>query len=255
MTVGILGGAGMLGGDLVHCLGDAYRTDAITLENYAEKKGGSYDILINANGNSRRFWANEHPFEDFEASTLSVVNSIRDFSFKHYVYISSSDVYERHESPDTTREDQVIIPERLSHYGFHKYLSEAIVRHYCPQFIILRASMMIGRNLVKGPIFDIAGGKPLFISLDSCLQAISTEEVAGVIAHLLKTGYTNGVLNMGGIGAFDLSDLKSVFTGTVSVAPGAERQQYHMDVSRLGALYALKRSEEYIREFFSRPRA
>src|SRR5262245_31827752 len=96
-SIGILGGGGMLGSDLAEYFkARGHHVVAIDRDNYSTQRGAQFDILINANGNSRRFWANEHPLEDFEASTVSVYRSLVDFTFNFYIYISSSDVYERH---------------------------------------------------------------------------------------------------------------------------------------------------------------
>ena len=66
-TIGILGGTGMLGSDLVTILKKYFKVVPITKLNYSKCVGKSFDILINANGNSRRYWANQNPVEDFSA--------------------------------------------------------------------------------------------------------------------------------------------------------------------------------------------
>ncbi len=98
-SIGILGANGNLGSDLARFLGDKFNVSSITKENYNDTRGKVFDVLVNANGNSRRFWANQNVLGDFSASTVSVYNSLFDFGFKKYIYISSSDVYEDHSSP------------------------------------------------------------------------------------------------------------------------------------------------------------
>ena len=87
MLIAVLGGRGMLGSDLVKFLGEFYKVIAIDKENYSQYLGKSFDVLINANGNSRKFWADQNLFLDFEASTISVYKSLFDFKFKKYIYI------------------------------------------------------------------------------------------------------------------------------------------------------------------------
>src|SRR3989344_8416138 len=116
----------MLGSDLIRYLGEGFNITSINKENYQTFIGKSFDIVINANGNSKRFWANQNPQDDFLTSTISVYKSIFDFSSDIYIHISSPDVYENHTSTRSTNEAQKINAENLSTYGFHKYLSEQI---------------------------------------------------------------------------------------------------------------------------------
>jgi len=249
LSIAVLGGRGMLGSDLVRFLDDRYIVHAIDRDNYEDCRGKEYDILINANGNSKRFWANEHIFEDFEASTISVYRSIFDFKFKKYIYISSSDVYNNHSSYIHTKEEQAIDAEILSPYGFHKYLSERIVQNNVKDYLILRSCMVLGMNLKKGPLYDIYNGSPLFISLDSWLQFITTGEIANIIMALIERGTRKQIFNVGGVGSFSLTDISRYVKEPVTVAKNAEKQEYEMDVSKLNGIYPLKTSEQYLEQF------
>ena len=250
-TIGILGGKGMLGQDLVELLGHVYRLQAIDKDNYESLKGGSYDVLINANGNSKRFWANEHPLDDFHASTVSVYQSIADFSFTTYIYLSSSDVYEDHSSPLSTKEDYIGNPGNLSAYGFHKYLGEQIVKHAAKRYLILRSSMILGTNLRKGPFYDMLESKPLFITLASKLQLITTEAIAAILHELLDREIINETFNMGGRGTFPVASAQSFFNNAFSVSPEAKTQQYEMNVEKLQEHCPLKTSKEYGEAFLN----
>lgn len=268
-TIGILGGKGMLGSDLARVLsegegasdgagsagngagggegerGARYETHAIDKDNYDAYRGKKFDVFINANGNSRRFWANEHPYEDFEASTASVYKSIADFQFGAYIYISSSDVYADHASPATTREDQPLEFEKLEPYGFHKALSEIIVRTRAPRWLILRSSFIIGSVLKKGPLYDMLNGVPLFITAESRLQAISTAAIARAIDALIRSDRRNEVFNMGGEGTFCFEEVADA----AQFRADAQTQTYEMNVEKLGAVVRLAHSAEYAREF------
>src|SRR3989344_5662480 len=136
IKIGILGGNGLVGSDLVRFLGRNYKVDSITRENYNDKKGKNYRIFINANGNSKRYWANQNPLEDFFTSTVSVYQSIYDFPCDLYIYISSPDVYENHAEQDHTKEEAVINPKNLETYGLHNYLSELIIKAHKKNFLI-----------------------------------------------------------------------------------------------------------------------
>ncbi|KKU89912.1 MAG: hypothetical protein UY21_C0028G0004 [Microgenomates group bacterium GW2011_GWA1_48_10] len=251
LKIGVLGGKGLLGSALVLELGNDFETVAIDRENYKDHLGASFDVLINANGNSKRFWANEHIVEDFEASTASVYRSLFDFNFRKYIYISSSDVYEDHSSPTTTKEETVINCRNLSPYGFHKYLSEQIVAKNAPDHIILRCSMMIGQNITKGPFFDALHGKPLFITPGSRLQLITVHEVARIVRAVIGGSVSNEVFNVGGTGTFLFERIGAYVPGSLSVGPEALEQRYEMDVRKISRLFPIATSEEYANDFLA----
>lgn len=248
--IGILGGEGLLGSDLVKFLSKNHKIDTITKESYAKKKGTEYKILINANGNSKRFWANQNPKKDFFLSTASVVNSIFDFPCSIYIYISSSDVYENHTAPQFTKENQIIDPNNLSLYGFNKYMSELVVKKYKAGFLILRSSMILGTNLKKGPFYDIFHNKPLFITPNTRLQIITTRAVAEIIEILLKRSIISKTLNIGGSGTFSFKKICRYIKREFQISKEAKKQIYEMNVKKIGRLYPdLKKSEEYLQEF------
>lgn len=247
--IAIIGSSGMVGSDLAQHLSPQFDVTGITRENYHHFKGRTFDVLINANGNSKRFWANEHVLEDFALSTISVYTTLFDFFYKLYVYISSSDVYENHWNPRFTNETRKIHPENLSPYGFHKYLSELIVRNHTKDYVILRSSMILGKNLAKGPIYDILQNKRLFISPASKLQMITTEEFANVVYFLIRRHITREVFNVGGKGTVSFKAIHRYIRKPITFPQDGERQIYEMSVAKLHRIYPFKTSEEYLRDF------
>lgn len=246
----ILGANGLLGRDLVTSLSSSFDTIQITRENYEEQKGKEFDLFINANGNSKKFWALQNIFQDFEASTITVYNTMFDFQFKKYIYISSVDVYPNPSRPEKTLEDQVIKITEQNTYGFHKYLSEQIVRKHASDWIILRPSNILGTTLRKGPFFDIRNGNPLFVKLDTKLQVITSGAIAGIVNLLWNKNVTNEVVNVGGVGVFDFKNINKHFHQKIKISAEAKTQIYEMNVEKVKQLYPdLKTSEEYLSEF------
>jgi nucleoside-diphosphate-sugar epimerase len=240
----------MLGSDLVKNLDQHFVITPIFKENYSKYVSTKFDIVINANGNSRRFWANQNPKDDFIASTDSVHKSIFDFPCNLYIYISSPDVYADHGELKHTREDYGIDSTKLSPYGFHKYLGELIVRKYSDKFLILRPSMILGANLKKGPFYDIINNKSVFIKLDTRLQLITTSAISDIIKTLLKCSITNEVINVGGIGAFSFKNIHKYFDKKIHLSADAQTQTYEMNIKKIKSLYpSLMTSEEYLKEF------
>ena len=73
-TLAVIGGSGTLGSDLVQYFSTKFVVISINRGNYRDQIGKLFDVVINANGNSKRFWANQNPVEDFFASSASVIN-------------------------------------------------------------------------------------------------------------------------------------------------------------------------------------
>src|SRR5260221_13263402 len=247
--VAIIGAQGMLGSDLVKYLGKEFSVVAITKDNYKDTIGKNFDVVINANGNSKRFWANQHVFEDFQLSTVSVYKSLFDFYYKTYIYISSSDVYNNHMLPSATKESQLIQSENLCAYGLHKYISECIIRNNTTSYLILRSSMMLGMNMKKGPIYDILQGKPLFVNKQSQIQMITTYEIANILIFFIKHKITNATYNIGGKSVVSFKDIEKLFSLPITFEKDSETQMYNMNVSKLNSIYQLKTSKEYLQHF------
>lgn len=258
MKIAVLGGNGLLGFDLVRFLtskkssSSSFDVTSITRDTYEENKDKEFDLFINANGNSKRFWALQNVLQDFESSTVSVYKTMFDFQFKKYVYISSIDVYPDPSSPQKTQEDQSIKITDQNAYGFHKYLSEQIVKKYTSDWLILRSSMILGSNMKKGPFYDILNGNSILVTLNSKLQLITTNAIAEIIKALVDKSVLCETINVGGAGAFVFGKIGKYFDKEIEVSPEAQKQVYEMDVEKIKRLYPdLKTSEEYLQEFLN----
>lgn len=242
----------MIGSDLVRNLSNNFLITPVTKSNYHNHIGKKFDIVINANGNSKRYWANQNILDDFTKSTISVYKSILDFPCNLYIYLSSSDVYPNHTKPKYTKETEKIDTKHLQTYGFHKYLSELIVKRWTKKYLILRLSMVLGTKLKKGPFYDITHNTALFVKLNTKLQLITTRAIAKIIEALIKSSEINSTINIGGIGTFAFSKINKYFNHEVKVSLKAETQIYEMDVNKLLKLYpSLKTSENYLKEYLS----
>lgn len=248
-TIAVIGASGMLGFDLVENLKPFFSVSGITKENYKDFLNKEFDVVINANGNSKRFWANKNILEDFTRSTISVYKSLFDFRFKKYIYISSSDVYENHSTNEYTNEARKISPLELSPYGFHKYISEIIIKKNVKNYLILRCSMMLGKNLKKGPIYDILNNKELFISQNSRLQMITTEEISKIIKVLIKKEIKAEIFNLGGKGTVKFKDINKYTNIQISYLQNSEKQIYEMSIRKISKFFSIRSSEYYLQEY------
>lgn len=251
-SLAIIGSYGMVGSDLILYLKPYFKKIiGINRKNYNNYLEHRFNIVINADGNSNKIWANNNVFDDFNASTISVYKSIFDFPCQLYIYISSSDVYENHTSKKFTSESRVINPDNLSPYGFHKYLSECIVRNAAKNYIILRCPMILGTKLKKGPIYDILHDLRLFISSKSAFQMITTKEIAQIIYFLVSKNIAKEVFNIGGTDVVMLSRINKYIKKQVVFPRNGKTQKYETDVSKLHKIYHLKKSGEYLQDLIN----
>jgi nucleoside-diphosphate-sugar epimerase len=247
----ILGGKGFLGSALIrYCQGQKWDYAAIDQEEYSAFDGASCDLLINANGNSRKFLASQNPVDDFDLNVRSVRRTLEDFRFGAYVYFSSADVYPDSGSPMATREDQFIDPACQSPYGFHKYLSEQCVRHKAAEWLILRLSGFVGPGLRKNPIHDILSDHPLWVSPDSEFQYLHTRDLARIVFELaLDRGIRREVLNVGARGVISTQEAARLAGKHLNVREGSPRVRCELALEKLGRHCAIPQTVETIRDF------
>lgn len=240
MRIGIIGGNGFLGSEIYRVLSGKFDVSIINRESYRSYQKTWFDVLINSNGNSKRYIANSYPIWDFNESVLSTYNSIIDFNFGKYIYISSSDVY----TYIDLKESEPINPTFLKPYGFNKYISELGILRYCRNYLILRCSAIVGNNLKKGVIFDYINNRSLHVSPNSKLQFISNTEIAKIILFFIETP-GNDIFNVGGIDQISVGE----FLSDAKYKEKPKLQNYRMNIDKLRFKYSgLKLSRDYVEE-------
>ncbi len=172
----------------------------VTRDNYVQHAGQASDLVIDASCNSRKYLADDNPVEEFQQSVAHRMRTLHDFRAPLQVHVSSVDVYDRLDSYDTTHEDSPAGGRESSHYGHHKYLTEQLVQHYAPEWLILRLSGMVGPGMRKNPVFDITDGKPLRIHPESQYQFMHTGDVVRIAWRLVEERAFGEVFNFAGTG-------------------------------------------------------
>src|SRR5206468_1973874 len=97
------------------------------------------DVLVNANGNSKKYLAERDPIDEFDRSVRSVAVSLAAFNAATYVLISTGDVYADPSAPQTSDEERPLDVSSMSRYGLHKFLAERLVIGAHPNWLIFRA--------------------------------------------------------------------------------------------------------------------
>lgn len=244
----ILGSEGFVGSAFLEvCRGQGLPHRGIDVDNYDECRGSHCDILINADGNSKKYLADDDPRLEFMLSVSSVMQSLFDFTFGKYVYISSIAVYNDHADTGKNHEEAPIDIRTQSKYGFHKYIAEQLVLKYCEDWLILRLGGMVGRRMSKGPVFDILHGEPLRMSPASRFQFINTMEVARVALRMLDEDCSGEIFNVCGRGTVTIRDMQEL-AGRIEENE-LPSETWNVNTDRAHRRFGLPTTKETIREF------
>jgi len=250
----VVGAKGFVGSAVLDVLSQHDACTGIDVDNYEQCKGQPCDVLVNVNGNSKKFLAADDPALEFDLSVRSVVRSIFDFPARRYVYISTVDVYTDFSEPARTAEDTQLCTARQSPYGFHKWLAEQYVQKHAPDWLIFRLGGMVGPGLRKGPVYDLMHDVPLRVHLDSRYQYIPTRTVGEVIAALLQAGVTREIFNVCGTGTVSLRQVRGWLGKGGNDNAALECQHYEINNQKLCARFPVPETEDTVKEFLEAAR-
>lgn len=259
MTVGVIGGRGFVGSGV--CA--AFQTHGITpvaiqRDNYASLIGARFDVLINANGNSKKYLAAQDPKQEFAASVGSVHSSLVDFHADLYIHLSTIDVYPDHATPANNTEDVPIRAEQLSLYGFHKFLAEGLVQRYAPRWLILRCGGFVGNGLKKNSVYDILNGRPLRVHIDSAYQYLPTTALGEIILQLCHAARPpNGILNVCGRGTIALREILALvpeYQLQYHEGNPPDPERYEVSLEKVSAYVNLPDTVDSVHDFIRRYR-
>jgi nucleoside-diphosphate-sugar epimerase len=253
MKVTIVGANGFVGSAFVrHFAARGVECVGVTRANYEALKGTAGDVLIDAACNSKKFLAEERPFEEFDLSVTHRLRTLRDFPAAFHIHISSVDVYSDLTSPATTREDALIDPATTSFYGLHKLLAEQIVRKYAARWLVVRLAGMVGPGLRKNPVHDILRGEPLRIHPDSQYQFLHTDWVAEAVGNLLEKGVQGELLNVCGSGLISPREIAALAGRELDLSAlpaGAAPRIVHVSNEKLRSLMSVPETRDTVGEF------
>jgi nucleoside-diphosphate-sugar epimerase len=246
----ILGGDGFVGSAFArYCQTHNLEFKVVERDSYDQFVGSSCDVLINANGNSKKFLAREDPMEEFSQSVRSVRASLVDIKAGLYVHLSTCDVYPDCSSPDTTRETLIPDVATQSAYGFHKYLAEQCVRHAASRWLIARLGGMVGPGMKKNPVFDILHGQPLWLDPASRLQFMHTDAVGRTIFDLIDRSVAGEVINICGAGLVSLSEIGQLAGNKITAQPNSPRVRYEVSIEKLQAILPVPQTQQTLEDF------
>lgn len=234
MKIGIIGHKGFVGSAFFEAFsqGQEHEVAGIEKAGIDAARRESYDLLINCNGNSSKRLADKDPAADFQMNVGTTLDFLLNFKYDKYVHVSTCEVYNDRSRPESTREDAAIDPFALSNYGFSKYVAEQVVKKYADKWLILRLSGMVGKNMKKGPAYDITTLHKLFISEKSIYQFINTADVAAMAKKLIEKGRWGEAYNIVGKGSIELSEVAGI-AGTGLEETGNEVQVFGISSEKI----------------------
>lgn len=251
MRIIVLGANGLAGSAFMRVLPSlGHECVPIDLENYAENRGRQADVLINANGNSAKYLANQDPAGEIDRSVSSVMRACLDFPVETHVFLSSADVYSNQSDPEENSESTPIDIAALSPYGLCKYLAECVVRNRCRKWIILRLGGLLGPGLKKNVLFDLLTGSPPRVHPDSRFGYIHTGEVAQIVNLLLKENRVYETLNVCGKGLVSVRQLTE-WTGRSDALFDERAPPVHYEINNrsLASFWDISSSANTTRDF------
>ncbi|MBU0679330.1 MAG: NAD(P)-dependent oxidoreductase [Verrucomicrobia bacterium] len=228
-----------------------YEVVEVDIDNYDGCVGASADILINANGNSKKYLAKEDPTLEFDLSVRSVMRSLFDFSVKQYVHLSTIDVYSERTDPAENSEEAVIDIARLDPYGLHKYMAESLVQQYAPSWLVLRMGGFVGPGLRKNSIYDLLKKLPLRVHPDSEYQYLHTEELARIVFDLVEAGKEGEIFNAAGDGTASLRAVADEIPDCELklFSEDVAKEKYEVNIGKIKSFRPIPGTEDTVRRF------
>ena len=248
----VIGGNGFVGSGFVrHFHSQGVPVTVVDRTNYKQLIGAECDILINANGNSKKMLAKDDPKGEFQASVVSVSDSLVDFKFKKYVFLSTSDVYPDCSKPDLTREDTTLRIAEQSPYGFHKYVAELCVKHSAKDWLIIRQGGFVGQGMKKNAVFVVLYGNQLWVHPKSRFQFINTDDSARLVMELIDREVSNEVLNLTATGTISVKEIMRLAGRTVPHDPSTKSVCYEISTKKVSQYLSLPSTFDTVRSFLA----
>ncbi|MBI2623037.1 MAG: NAD(P)-dependent oxidoreductase [Candidatus Liptonbacteria bacterium] len=206
MVVGVVGARGYVGSELVKAFEGVPSCEAvsITRENYPAMQAGEYDVLVNAAMPSARFWAKNHPREDFAETVQKTADLVYGWRFKKFVHISSVSA--------RCQLDTV--------YGRHKAAAEALV-HFGGNLIV-RFGALYSDGLKKGVLMDMLHGRQVFVDGKSRYCFTPLAFAAGWVA---KNFERTGIVEVGAKHAIPLEEVARRIKARVEFEGALDHQE------------------------------
>ena len=247
----VLGGNGFIGSAVMRAAETfGWNATSCGRDDHAKLADTSWDLIINANGNSKKYLADKDPELEFQLSVTSVSDSLNNFTFDRYVFLSTVDVYPDKSNPANNHEEVAIDPSALSAYGNHKWQAEQLVQQHAKDWLIVRMAGFVGQGLKKNPVYDLLTGAPLRVHPESAYQYQDTDLFAGRLFKLLEK-CRGQIVNAAGAGTVTIKEIGAMIDADMILEPpkDAPKEHYEIDISRLVSYCEVEDSSDILLQF------
>lgn len=224
LTTGTLSG---LGKHIYENLGGIGLTRYLSTEDRERIKSRGVDTIIHCAFNSRRGINSDSLYGYLEDNVL-LTKELVSFPHKKFIYLSSADVYPKDGSLHS--EDEIIDVDSLSGiYGITKLMSESIVKNHCENYLILRATALLGKHSRRNSLIKIIEDKECILTLsgDSRFNYVLHSDILDFIRFSIDNDLT-GIYNLASSENITLSEAANIFAKKVSFGT------YTYDVGEIG---------------------
>ena len=155
------------------------------------------DIIIHCAVNAR--WSinvDSDVLYGYLADNVLLTEEMVSIPHKKFIYFSTTAVYPRQLS--VFQEDQVIEVDAVSGvYAITKLMSEAIVKQYCPNYLILRCVAPLGKYSRKNSLMRILDDEPCTLTLaaDSTFNYVLHSDINDFVYYAIQTDI-QGIFNV-----------------------------------------------------------
>jgi nucleoside-diphosphate-sugar epimerase len=125
-------------------------THRFNSKNIGDIVGQSFDTIVCAGVQAVKYWANQHPTEDWQGIE-ALLHPLRGVKAKRFVLLSTIDVYP---SPLGVTEAELPTPENHA-YGRHRLAVEQSIAKQFEKVHIIRLPGLFGPGIKKNVIYDL----------------------------------------------------------------------------------------------------
>jgi len=164
MKRALIGHTGFVGSNLLR---QGAFTETFNSSNCAELKDKHFDEVWCAGVRAMKWWANQHPDEDWQG-IAPLLDCLQAVTCDKFVLISTVDVFS-----DPSGKNEASLPEKkgLHPYGLHRLEVEKAIWERFPQSLTVRLPGLFGHGLKKNVIYDfLHNNQTEKIHSDACFQ-------------------------------------------------------------------------------------
>lgn len=158
-----------------------------------KRKGA--DVIIHCAANSSRC-LDRQSFLSYLNDNVFLTKKMLSIPHRKFIFMSTVDLYPRDQSLHNENE-KIYAGEVAGDYALSKRLSEIMIQKYAANYVILRATSLLGKYARSGNLLKMIRERNpvLTLSADSEINCVTHQDVLGLIRRLIRSNF-QGVLNV-----------------------------------------------------------